>query len=136
MQTAKIGRDIEFEKKFLLCIYWTVRKSSTTEGCAPFYIKKIITPKHKYTQSSSKLLKLSPKLISDIQDDMGDFEHLEVEMGLGNEVLSANFTNEKFSISAAKNKDIEIEIVDKINQQSKMKYPRTCPQFSRRVYKH
>ena len=56
-------------------------------------------------------------------------------MGLGKEVLNANFTNELFTISADNNEDIEIEIVDKINQQSKKKYPVTCPQFSRRVYK-
>lgn len=135
MQTVKINRDIEFEEKILLCLYWTARKASRTEGCAPLYIRKIVTPNNKYVQSSHKLLKLSPKLVSDIQEDMGSFEHLEVEMNRGKEVLNANFKNDDFSISTSKNKELEVEIAGKINEQFKKKYPRTCPQFLRRVYK-
>lgn len=135
MQTVKINKDIEFEEKILLCLYWTARKASRTEGCAPLYIRKIVTPNNKFVRSSPKLLKLSPKLVSDIQDDIGDFEHLEVEMNRGKEVLSANFKNNDFSISTSKNKELEVEIADKINEQFKKKYPRTCPQFLRRVYK-
>jgi hypothetical protein len=80
------------------------------------------------------LLKLSNRLFSDIQKDLEDFEHLEVEIHLGEEILNANFRNENFSISTSNNKELETEITDKINEQFKKKYPRTCPQFLRRVY--
>lgn len=129
MQTIKINREIEFEKKVLLCIYWTARKASITEGCAHFYIRKIATPNNIHTPSPRKLLKLSPELISDVQKDMEYFEHLEIEMHLGEEVLNANFKNKNFSISASKNKELEHEITGKLNEQFKKKYPRTCPQF-------
>lgn len=136
MQTVKINKDIEFEEKILLCLYWTARKASRTEGCAPLYIKKIVTPNNRYVQSSPKLLKLSPKLVSDIQDDIGDFEHLEVEIDFGGEILNANFRDENFSISTSKDKVLEIEIADTINEQFKKKCPRTCPQFLSKVYKN
>lgn len=135
MQTVKINREIEFEEKFLLCLYWTARKASRTEGCAPLNIKKIVTPSNIIVKSSPKLLKLSNKLISDIQEDIGDFEHLEVEIDFGEEVLNANFRDEDFSISASKNKELEIEIADVISEQFKKKYPRTCPQFLQKVCK-
>ena len=80
------------------------------------------------------MLKLSNRLFSDIQKDLEDFEHLEVEMHLGEEILNASFRNENFSISTSNNKELETEITDKINEQFKKKYPRTCPQFLRRVY--
>ena len=74
-------------------------------------------------------------MFSDIQKDLGDSEHFEVEMHLGEEVLNANFRDEKLSISAAKNKELENEITEKLNEQFKKEYPVTCPQFLRRVYK-
>ena len=136
MQTIEIKKDIEFEKKVLLCIYWTARKAVTTEGCAPFYFKKIATPSKIYRPNPRKLLKLSPELISTIQKELEDYKHLEIEMNIGNENLNANFKNNDFSISTTENKELEIEIADKINEQFKKKYPRTCPQFIRRVYKN
>ncbi|MGZ7069981.1 MAG: hypothetical protein ACXVHN_04115 [Methanobacterium sp.] len=72
-------------------------------------------------------------MINHIQDDM--VGHLEVEMSLGEEILNANFHEEIFSISAAKNIELEHEIRDEISEQFKKKHPRSCPQFLRKVYK-
>jgi hypothetical protein len=81
-------------------------------------------------------LKLSPELISDVQKDIEDYEDLEVVMHFGEEILNANFRNDNFSISVAKNKELEHEIAGEINDQFKKNYPKTCPQFLRRVYEH
>ncbi|WP_414469460.1 hypothetical protein [Methanobacterium sp. ACI-7] len=81
------------------------------------------------------MLKLSSDLVFDIQRDMKYLNYLELEMHIGEEKLTANFENEKISISASKNKELEAEITNEIYQQSQSKYPRTCPQFLKRVYK-
>jgi hypothetical protein len=81
------------------------------------------------------MLKFSPELFGDIQNDLEDFKHLELEMHLGDEVFSASFMNENFSISASKNKELESEITDKINEQFKKQHPTACPQFLSRIYK-
>lgn len=89
-----------------------------------------------YLPYNQKLLKLSPSLILDIQKNLEDYNHLKIEMNIGDERLNASFKNKDFSISTTKNKELENEITDKLNEQFKKKYPRTCPQFLRRVYKH
>ncbi|MGF7118034.1 hypothetical protein [Methanobacterium oryzae] len=136
METVNIRNDVSFEKKVLLCIYWTARKTVNTEGCAPFYIQKIITPCNNYTRKDRKILKLSSNIISEIQEDSGHFEPTKIEIQIGGENLNAHFENETFSISAEKNKELELEIVDKLGTELKKKHPSTCPQFISRVYKH
>lgn len=134
MRTIEIKRDIEFEKKILLCIYWTKRKASTTEGCGPFYIRKIATPKNIHTSQPKRMFKFSPELFADIKKDLENFKLLELEMHIGEEVFNARFINKNFSISASKNKELENEITCEIDSQFKKKYPKVCPQFSRRIY--
>lgn len=136
METVKIKNNVSFEKKILLCIYWTARKAATTEGCAPFYILKIVTPYNNYTRKDNKILKFSSNIISEIQEDSGHFEPTNIEIQIGGENLNAYFEKETFFISAEKNKELELEIVDKLGSEFKKKHPRTCPQFTSRVYKH
>ncbi|MGB9938038.1 MAG: hypothetical protein ACPK7O_09995 [Methanobacterium sp.] len=71
----------------------------------------------------------------DIQKDMENLNSLEMEMQMGEEKLIANFKNNEFSISSLKNKELEIEVIDEINQQVRRKHPKTCPQFLKRIYK-
>jgi hypothetical protein len=136
METVKIRKNVSFEKKVLLCIYWTARKTATTEGCAPFYIQKIVTPYNNYIRRDKKILKLSSDIISEIQEDSGYFEPTRMEIQIGGENLNAYFENETFSVSAEKNKELELEIVDKLGAELKKRHPRTCPQFISRVYNH
>ena len=134
MQTIEIEREIEFEKMVLLCIYWTARKTTTIEGCGPLYIKKITTPKATHTQSPNSLLKLTPNIMNDNQEVMRKNEHLNIEMSLGEEKLTANFCNKKFSICANKNKELEHEIKDELINQFEKKYPIPCPHFLNKVF--
>lgn len=66
---------------------------------------------------------------------MENFKHLEIEMSVGNEILNANFSEEHFSISADKNKELEYEIKDELDEQLKKKYPSACPNFIQKVCK-
>ncbi len=136
METVKVRTDIDFEKKILLCIFWTARKTSTTEGCAPFYIKKIATPHNNYAQKDKEILKFSSNIISEIQEDSGFFKPTGIEIHVGEEVLTTYFEDETFFISAKKNKELEEEIVDKLGAELEKKHPRTCPQFISRIYKY
>jgi len=134
MQTIEIEREIEFEKMVLLCIYWTARKTTTVEGCGPLYIKKISTPNSTHTQSPNSMLKITPSIINDIQENMGNYKHFNIEMGLGKEELTANFYNKKFSINASKNRELEFEIKDELIKQFEKEYPILCPHFLKKIY--
>jgi hypothetical protein len=56
-------------------------------------------------------------------------------MHIGEEVLNTYFENETFYVSAAKNKELEGEITDKLGEELEKKYPRICPDFVQRIYK-
>jgi predicted solute-binding protein len=75
-------------------------------------------------------------MLSEIQKDSGHFRPFEIEMRIGEEVLNAYFENKRFSISAAKNKELEEEITDKLDTEFKKKYPRICQAFAPRIYEN
>lgn len=56
-------------------------------------------------------------------------------MHIGKEVINTYFENETFYVSAAKNKELEEEITDKLEMEFEKKYPRICPDFVQRIYK-
>ena len=136
MKSIKVKNDVDFEKKVLLCVFWTTRKASTIEGCASFHIKRIATPSDIYTQESNKRLKLSSEMLSGIQKDSAYFKPFNIEMHIGEEILNTYFEDEMFSISAAKNNELEEEITDKLETEFEKKYPRICPGFIERVYEN
>lgn len=55
-------------------------------------------------------------------------------MHIGEEVLNTHFEDETFYISTAKNKELEVEITDKLGMEFEKKYPNICPDFIQRVY--
>ena len=135
MESVNVKCSVDFQKKVFLCVFWTTRKASTIEGCASFHIKKIVTPNNSYTQESNKRLKLSSEMLSEIQKDSSYFKPFKIEMHVGEEILDTYFEDETFSVSAAKNKELEEEITDKLKIEFEKKYPRMCPDFVQRIYK-
>ena len=133
MKSINIESNADFEKTVLLCVFWTTRKASTIEGCASFHIKKISTPDNLYTQDAGKRLKLSSEILSDMEDSLKNFKPSNIEMHIGEEVLNTYFGNETFSVTAAKNKELEDEITDKLEMEFVKKYPNICPDFVQRV---
>lgn len=134
MKSINVKSDADFGKKVLLCVFWTTRKTSTIEGCASFHIKKIDTPNNVYTPEAKKRLKLSPKMLSEVQNVSEHFKPFNIEMHIGEEILNTYFKDEMVYISAAKNKELEEEITDKLEVEFKKKYPNICPDFIQRVY--
>ena len=78
---------------------------------------------------------MSPKILSEVRRNSLYFEPFEIEMHIGEEVLNTYFENETFYVSAAKNKELEGEITDKLEEEFEKKYPRICPDFVQRIYK-
>ena len=73
-------------------------------------------------------------MLSKIQKNSSYFEPFNIEMHIGEEILNTYFENETFSVSATKNKDLEGEIIDKLEMEFRRKYPRICPDFAQRVF--
>lgn len=133
MKTVKIRKDIDYEKTILICIFWTARKTKTFEGCAPFFITKIITPDNIHVPEGRKRLKLTSGIVSKIWEDSDYFKPSEIEIMVGNEILNVYFGNETFSVSAIRNKELETEITEKLEGEFNKKYPRMCQEFISRV---
>lgn len=134
MKSINIESNADFEKTVLLCVFWTTRKASTIEGCASHHIKKIVTPDNIYAQEAGKRLKLSSRMLSEIENSLNQFRPSNIEMHIGEEVLNTYFGNETFSVDAAKNKGLENEITDKLEMEFVKKYPNICPGFIQRVF--
>ncbi len=74
-------------------------------------------------------------MISEMENGLKLFRPFNIEMHIGEEVLNTYFENETFSISAAKNKELEEDITDKLEMEFGKKYPNICPEFISRVFK-
>ena len=74
-------------------------------------------------------------MLSEIQKDSSYFKPFKIEMHVGEEILDTYFEDETFSVSAAKNKELEEEITDKLKIEFEKKYPRMCPDFVQRIYR-
>ena len=68
-----------------------------------------------------------------MEDSLKNFKPSNIEMHIGEEVLNTYFGNETFSVTAAKNKELEDEITDKLEMEFVKKYPNICPDFVQRV---
>jgi len=73
-------------------------------------------------------------MLSEMQKNSKCFKPFNIEMHIGEEVLNTYFEEEKFSISAAKNKELEDEIINKLEMEFGKKYPNICPEFVPRIF--
>lgn len=73
-------------------------------------------------------------MLSEIEINSRDFKPFNIEMRIGKEILNAYFEDETFYVSAARNKELEEEITDKLEVEFEKKYPRVCPDFIPRIY--
>ena len=120
-------------KKLMLILFWTNRKAARTEGCAPFTLKKIITPDNTYIAGETKLLKLNDEILDDLEKNIEDCKPLYFEMMIGEEFIEVSLEGNSFSVNAQKSGEIEEEIIDKLNIELGKKYPGVCESFEPRV---
>ena len=133
MKSIEITGNMDSKRKLLMGLFWTNRKGVRSEGCAPFLIEKIETENNTYTPEKGKFLKLSEDILNDILENMDDKKEVKFDIKLGEEDIKASFKDDVFSINTTKTKDLEDEIIEKIGQEEKRKYPNICFSFPPRV---
>lgn len=133
MKTLEFESGLDPRKKLMVMLFWTNRKAARTEGCAPFYIKKIITTDKTYTREGSKLLKLSDEILDELEKNIADDKPLKMELNIGDEVIETKLQGNTFTVSTTKSDEIEEEIVEKLTTELRKKYPAVCESFEPRV---
>lgn len=135
MKTAKITGNMNSKRKILMSLYWTNRKAAVNEGCEPFLIEKIITENSIYTPNGNNFLKLSENILIDILENMDNNKEVKFKINFGKEDINISICKNIFSVSTIK-KELEAEIIEKLELEGKKMYPNICSKFSRRVGMH
>ncbi len=133
MKTLEFESGLEPRKKLMVILFWTNRKAARTEGCAPFYIKKISTPDRTYTPDGNKLLKLNDEILNELEKNIAEDKPLYLELNIGNEFIEASLEGNVFTVSTKLNDEIEDEIIEKLKWELEKKYPSVCESFTPRV---
>jgi len=133
MKSMKITGTMDSRKKLLTALFWTNRKGARTEGCAPFLIKEISTDGEVYRAEEHKFLKLTDEILDDVIGNMENGKNVDFILSLGEETFNASISDNSFSISTEKSMELEEEIIEKLEQEMKRKYPNVCESFPPRV---
>ncbi|MBE0517214.1 MAG: hypothetical protein IBX41_07505 [Methanophagales archaeon] len=133
MKSTKIDNDLDFKRKLLWCLFWANRKAIRTEGCAPFLVEKIVTSEATYAPEIGNILKLSNDLLQKIENEMEGGRVVEIKITIGDEKFDLSFQKNVFSVSTRRNKEIEEEIIESLNDDMKKGKPKICPSFPQRV---
>ncbi|MBI5680505.1 MAG: hypothetical protein HZC47_06420 [Methanobacterium sp.] len=136
MKSVEIKGNMDSKRKLLMSLFWTNRKAVRTEGCAQFVIEKITTNDNLYESEGDKYLKLSDDILNDILENIESNNVVEFDIKLGEEDIKAIFEGDVFSVSTTKTKELEDEIIEKLEEESKRKYPNICFSFPPRVGIH
>ena len=133
MKSLEISGNMDSKRKLLTALFWTNRKGARTEGCAPFLIKKISTENKTYKAEGKKFLKFNNEILDNVVENLENGNNVDFVLNLGEETFNASLNQNSFSISAEKSKELEEEIVEKLEQEMQRKYPNICESFYPRV---
>jgi hypothetical protein len=133
MKSLEITGNMDSKRKLLTVLFWTNRKGARTEGCAPFLIEKITTKDETYTAEENKFLKFNDEILNDVLDNIENQKKVDFVLSLGEETFNASLSRNAFSVSAEKSKELEEEIIEKLETEMKRKYPNICESFYPRV---
>lgn len=133
MKSMDITGNMDSKRKLITALFWTNRKGARTEGCAPFLIEKITTDGNTYTAKGNKFLKLNDEILDDVLDNIENQKNVDFVLKLGEETFNASLSDNAFSVSAEKSKELEDEIIEKLETEMKRKYPNICESFYPRV---
>lgn len=133
MKSIEITGSMDSKRKLLMSLFWTNRKGVRTEGCAPFLIEKITTENSTYATEGNKFVKLSDDILNDILENIDNKKPVTFDIKLGEEDIKASFEGNVFSVSTTKTEELEDEIIEKLEQEAKRKYPNICFSFPPRV---
>lgn len=133
MKSLEITGNMDSRRKLLMSLFWTNRKGVRTEGCAPFLIEKITTDDNTYVAEEKKFLKLSENILNEVLDKIENNKLVKFQIKLGKEDIILTFKGNVFSVETTKSKDLENEIIEKLKDEEKRKYPNICFSFPPRV---
>jgi hypothetical protein len=133
MRSIPIDDTRDFKQKVLWCFFWANRKAIRTEGCAPFLIEQISTSETTYAPEPGKILALSNSIFDTIEREMEGGKIVEFKIKMGNEIFDLTFEKNVFSVSTKRNKEIEAEIIECLNEELRKGKPKICPSFPERV---
>lgn len=134
MKSIKIENDLESKKKLVVGLFWPVRKTIKTEGCAPVRIKQIKTADNTYLPEGRKLLKLSDEIFEEVIDSMQNNHDVVFEISMGNEEISLKISDDLLSISTTKTPELEGEIIEKLELEMQRVTPDFCQTFIPKVF--
>jgi hypothetical protein len=133
MKSVEFKNSIDSKRKVLMSLYWVNKKVAAREGCAPFYIEKIITESTIYLSTDDSSIKMSQVLLNDISKNIEADKKVKFKINMGEEFINTLIHKNLFSVSTTKNKDLEIDITEKLRLESEKKYPSVCSKFKTRL---
>jgi len=133
MKSMEFSHHIDSQKKLLMSLYWTNKKTAAIEGCAPFFIEKIITESTIYLSGDNSFIKLSYPLLKDILKNIDADKKVKFEISIGEECIKTSIHKNVFSVSTKKINDLENDIVEKLELESGKKHPSVCSKFKTKV---
>lgn len=133
MKSMEITGNMDSKRKLLTALFWTNRKGARTEGCAPFLIEKVSTEDEIYKAEEHKFLKLNDEILEDVLNNIENHKNVDFVLKLGEETFNASLSYNAFSVSVDRSKELEEEIIEKLEMEMKRKYPNICESFYPRV---
>lgn len=135
MRAVEITGNMNSKRKILMGLFWANKKAAGNGSCEPFLIEKIITEGNIYTQNGDKFLKLSDSILKDVLYNIDNNKEVKFKINFGKEDIKLSICENVFSVSTIK-KELEIEIIEKLEMEGKKMYPNICSKFPRRVGMH
>lgn len=133
MNSIELDGKVDSERKLLMILYWINKKTAIDSGCDNFMINKISTKNTSYLPNSNGSIKLSNNLVKNLLYCITMDEIVEFQIRIGEKNIKTSFQNNVFFISTNNSKELEAEIIDKVKQESKKKFPNICSKFYKRM---
>lgn len=133
MQIVEFLGNMNSKRKVIMSLFWINRKVATTEGCEPFLIKKVVTEKNTYLAGEDQRINLSNVILEEILISIDYNKKVEITVNFGKELINISIDKNILSLSTKMNKELEYEIIKKLEIEGKKMYPTVCSKFPKRV---
>lgn len=133
MNSVKLKEKIDSERKLLMILYWINKKTAINSGCDNFLITQINTKNTSYLPRSNESIKLSNIIIRNLINCIKRDEVVEFQIRIGDTDIRTSFQKNIFLISTGNSRELEAEIIDKVEKESKKKFPNICSKFYKRM---
>jgi hypothetical protein len=133
MQSLSIDPGMAVRRKLIWCFFWTNRKAIRTEGCAPFHINKIVSGETTFSPEHGGVLNLTDELLHRIEGDLNARKRVGFTIKLGAETFDLTFHNDLLSVAARRNRELEVEIIESLQEELMRGKPNFCASFIKRL---